>query len=400
MAYDIPPLVITFLSFGLLLYAYAGYPAFLWILSLFKRGEECERSALSDWPEVSILISAYNEERVIGERINNILALDYPKEYLEILIGSDGSTDRTCQIVKSYQSEKIRLIAFEKRRGKASVLNDLMRAARGEIVVLTDANTFFQPDAVRELVRALRFSPSACAVVGRLELRSSAKSGNLDGAYWRYETWIKKLESRFGAVLGANGAIYAFWREQYAPLPQQAIVDDFLIPMLMRLRSGGRVFFVPSATAWETSPERVRDEFKRRVRIGAGDLQALTWTWRLLLPWQGMVALTYFSHKVLRWLGPWLMLFGFGGNLWLLGDPVFEMIFIGQISFYGLGLSAGLFRRLPVLGFVAFAARYFLVLNAGLFVGFAHLSLGMARPFWATAPRRFDHARIQRPGFS
>lgn len=383
---------ITLTSFGLLFYTYAGYPAFLWLLGLMRRRNEDQGEPPTEWPEVSILISAYNEEQVIADRLENLLSVDYPTERLEILVGSDGSTDRTCEIVKAYQPQKVRLIAFTKRRGKASVLNDLMFLARGEVVILTDANTFFQPDAVRELVGALRRYPQACAVVGRLELRSPASSGNLDGAYWRYETWIKTLESRFGAVLGANGAIYGFCRERYQPIPRQAIVDDFLIPMLMRLRSGGRVFFIPSARAWETSPERVRDEFRRRVRIGAGDLQALIWTWRLLLPWKGMVALTYFSHKVLRWLGPWFLLAGFGGNFWLLGKPFFDLLFLGQLSFYTLGLGAALFRRVPALGLLATAARYFLVLNAGLFLGFARLSFGVARPTWATSPRRVWHA--------
>src|SRR5437660_6141041 len=131
----------------------------------------------------------------------------------------------------------------------------------------------------------------------------------------------------------------------------------------MRMRSGGRVFFVPTAMAWETSPEKVGDEFRRRVRIGAGDLQALLWTWRLLLPWKGMVAIAYVSHKVLRWLGPWLMLAAFAANLTLLGRPFFAWLFLGQAAFYGLGALPATVRPVPVLGAVASAARYFIVLN-------------------------------------
>jgi cellulose synthase/poly-beta-1,6-N-acetylglucosamine synthase-like glycosyltransferase len=386
--YEILPALLTLGSFGLLLYAYGAYPGLLWLLSRVVRPDDCRRGQPTSWPAVSILLSAYNEEQVIAERLGNLLALDYPLERLEILVGSDGSMDRTCEIVNMYEAQGIRLVAFEQRRGKASVLNDLMTRARGEIVILTDANTFFHPQAVRELIKALWRYPSACAVVGRLDLRSSIAAGNLDGPYWRYETWLKTLESRFGSVLGANGAIYAFRRERYQLLPQNAIVDDFLIPMLMRLRSGGNVFFVPTARAWETSPERVRDEFRRRVRIGAGDLQALIWTWRLLLPWKGMVALAYFSHKVLRWLGPWLMLMGFGANLWSLGTPFFRVLFIGQLGLYGLGIGAALIRHVPILGAAASGVRYFLVLNAALLLGFARFALGIERPFWSTAPRR------------
>ena len=341
----------------------------------------------TQWPDVSILLSAYNEEDIIADRMQNLMELDYPRERLEVLVGSDGSTDRTCEIVNRFNPQGIRLVAFNERRGKASVINDLISLARGEIVVMTDANTFFHPDAVRELIRALWRHPSACTVVGRVDLRSTVATGNLDSVYWRYETFIKTLESRFGCVLGANGAIYAFRRAHYQPIPQEAIVDDFLIPMLMRLRSGGQVFFVPTARSWETSPERIRDEFHRRVRIGAGDLQALLWTLLLLLPWKGMVAVSYFSHKVLRWFGPWFMVVGFVANLWLLDIPFFKVLFIGQLVVFGLALGATLVHHIPILGKAATGARYFLVLNAALLFGSVRFALGVARPFWSTTRR-------------
>jgi cellulose synthase/poly-beta-1,6-N-acetylglucosamine synthase-like glycosyltransferase len=337
---------------------------------------------------VSVLLSAHNEEDVIAGRIANLLELDYPRDRLEILVGSDGSTDRTCEIVTRFQHHGARLVAFDQRRGKASVVNDLIARARGDVVVLTDANTLFHADAVRQLVTALWRNPSACAVVGRLDLHAPEEGGNLDGVYWRYETWIKTLESYFGVVLGANGAIYAFRRDRYRKLPPGAIVDDFLIPMLMRIRSGGPVFFVPEARAWEASPDRILDEFRRRVRIGAGDLQALLWTWRLLLPWKGLVSVAFFSHKVLRWFGPWLMLIGFAANLWLLDEPFFRILFVGQLALYGAGIGAGLVQSLPSLGKAAAAVWYFLVLNAALLLGFVRFVLGMARPFWGTAQRK------------
>ncbi len=371
----------------LLAYAYGGYPGLLWLLGKVTRARPIRAGEPTEWPSVSIIVSAYNEEQVIGDRLRNLRELDYPPERLEFVVGSDGSTDRTAAIVGACADGAVRGVAFPERRGKASVVNDLVAQARGDIVVLTDANTFFHPDAVRSLVTALWRHPTACAVVGRLELRSAVAAGNLDGAYWRYETWLKTLESHFGAVLGANGAIYAFHRTRYRPLPAAAIVDDFLIPMLMRLHGGGEVFFVDGARAWETSPTGVRHELRRRVRIGAGDLQALFLTWRLLLPWKGMVAIAYVSHKVLRWLGPWLMLAAFAANLTLLGRPFFAWLFLGQAAFYGLGALPATVRPVPVLGAVASAARYFIVLNVGLGLGFVRFALGLQRPFWSTTPR-------------
>ncbi|MGH7770246.1 MAG: glycosyltransferase, partial [Candidatus Binatia bacterium] len=304
------------------------------------------------------------------------------------LIGSDGSTDRTCDIARAYEGRAVRLLCFERRRGKASVLNDLIARATNEIVVLTDANTFFQADAVRTLVKALWRHPEKSVAVGRLDLRAPSDNGNLDGAYWRYETWIKTLESRFGSLLGANGAIYAFYRERYRPLPKDAIVDDFLIPMLMRLASGDRIYFVSEARAWERSPNEVRDEFYRHVRIGAGNFQALRWTWKLLLPWKGTIALAYFSHKVLRWFGPWLMLIGFVTNLRLLHVPAFALLFLGQLVLYELAFGALLLHRVALVGRAASAMRYFLILNIALLVGLGRFVLGVERPFWSTAPRK------------
>ena len=389
MSHETLPIVLTLVSFGLLIYTHVGYPALLWLLSKLFPQHDTPSNEPAEWPDVSVLVSAYNEEAVIADRIRNFLDLDYPRARLEILVGSDGSTDRTCEIVNLYASQGIRLIAFKERRGKASVVNDLVAQARREIVVLTDANTFFYPDAVRELIRALWRNPSACAVLGRLDLHSSTERGNLDGVYWRWDTFIKTLESHFGSVVGGNGGIYAFPRNRYQPISPEAISnDDFLIPMLIRLHSGGQVFFAPSARAWERSPERVRDEFQRHVRIGAGGLQGILWTWRLLLPWKGMVAVAYFSHKVLRWFGPWFMLVGFVANLWLLDRPVFQALFVGQLVLYGLAAAATLVRHVPILGKAATAARYFLVLNAAVLLGFIRFALGIARPTWDTAPRR------------
>jgi cellulose synthase/poly-beta-1,6-N-acetylglucosamine synthase-like glycosyltransferase len=380
-------IVLTIASYATVLYTYLGYPALLWLLSRFVPNRAVPHEEPRTWPEVSILVAAYNEEQVIGDRLRNLAALRYPAARVEILVGSDGSTDRTCEIVAADPNPRIRLLSFPDRRGKASVLNDLVAAARGDVVVLTDANTYFFPDAVQELVAALEHRLTACAVVGRVDIHSSVAAGNLDGAYWAYEIWIKTLESRFGSVLGANGSIYAFRRARFQPIPPEAIVDDFLIPMLMRLRVAGEVVFLPAARAWEASPARVVDEFRRRVRIGAGDLQALTWTWRLLLPWKGMVAFSYFSHKVLRWLVPFLLLIGFGATLGLLHRPVFRLLFFGQLLVFGIGLGAPFVRRIPVLGVAAAAARYFFVLNAAILLGFAHLVLGLARPAWRTTPR-------------
>ena len=376
------------LSIGLLAYTYAGYPILLWLFSLFSRrtGENVDVTPDS-WPEVSVVISAHNEESVIGRRIENLLELDYPSDQLEILIGSDGSTDGTAKIIRRYHSENITCHDFTVQRGKANVLNDLVARARGEYVVFTDANTFFDPQAVKELIKGFGLSPSACAVVGRLEFRTAEGTVNPDSAYWRYETTLKTLESRFGTVLGANGAIYAIERARFRPLPSRTIVDDFLIPMLMRLQGGGSVVFHPSARAWETVPETIRDEFRRRVRIGAGDAHALRHSWRLLLPGHGMLALSYWSHKVLRWMGPWLLIMAFVSNLWLVDLPWAQALLGAQIFIYVVGLTASLLRPVPFIGQIANGVWYFMVLNAALLIGTIRFLTGRSAPVWKATPR-------------
>lgn len=391
--------VAFFASLGLLGYSYVGYPMVLWLLSRFRGEKTAVDLEPAVWPNVSIVIAAHNEELVIGRRIENLLALDYPPEHLHILIGSDGSTDRTSEIVRLYRRPRIAFHDFALQRGKAQVLNDLVALARGKYVVFTDANTFFEPNAVKELIRGFRLAPSACAVVGKLEFRTAEGTVNPDSFYWRYETVLKTLESCFGTVLGANGAIYAIKRAWFRALPAGTIVDDFLIPMLMRLERGGSVIFRPAAKAWEMVPETVRDEFRRRVRIGAGDAHALRHTWRLLLPTQGMLAVSYWSHKIVRWIGPVLLLTAFVANLWLADRPWGRVLLIAQVAVYALGLAALWLRSVPVIGQLATGVWYFMVLNAALLIGTLKYLSGRAAPIWQRTPRtaeRMQRLRTQR----
>lgn len=383
---------VTLTALGLLGYAYVGYPALLWLLDKVlaapasadppPRGGDRHR-----WPTVSVVVSVFNEAAAIGRRIENLLAQDYPANRLEILIGSDGSTDETCLEAERYRSARVHVHAFPRRRGKASVLNDLVARAKGDYVVFTDAATVFYPDAVRELMSAFRRHPGARVVGGRLYLRSSETSGNLDGLYWRYETWLKTMESRIGAGLGASGAIYAVRRRDYRPLPADTMADDLLEPMLVRLHTEGAVLLHEGARAWQVTPKRVADEFRRRLRTGAGIAHVLAKTWRLLLPRWGTVALAYWSHKVLRLLGPWLLLAAFGGSLALADRPLFRALVLAQAALYGLGFSAGLVRAVPILGAAASAARFFIALNAGLLAGLVRFACRRAGPMWQPTPR-------------
>lgn len=369
-------------SLALLFYTYAGYPALLWVVRQAAGPLPTSTAQPLRWPTVSVVISAYNEETVIARRIQNLLDQDYPREQVEILIGSDGSTDATCEIVARYRFAGVQLAAFPVRRGKANVLNDLVARARGEYVVFTDAASVFYPGAMKQLVAGFWRYPTAAVISGMLELRAPHGSRHVEGWYWRYESFLKSVESEIGAGLGASGTIYAVRRRDYCPLPPGTVADDLLEPLLIRLHTKGDVVLHAEARVWQLSPARVVADFHRRVRFGCGIAHVLRETWRLLLPQWGVVALALWSHKTLRLLGPWLLVMALVTNVCLVNHDLYRWLLAAQAALYGLGLSAGHLRAIPVVGKVAAGARYFLVLNAGLGVGSLKFLFGLASPAW------------------
>jgi len=381
------PALVTLLALGLIVYTYIGYPSVLWFVGKMRAPLKMPSGRPRRWPSVSVIISAHNEEAVISRRIQNLLEQDYPNARLQILVGSDGSTDRTNDEVGRYLSAKVQLAAFSDRRGKASVLNDLVGQANGQFLVFTDAATMFYPDSIKQLMTGFHQYPTASVIGGKLELQSPGTSGSADGLYWRYEMFLKLSESRLGAGLGASGAIYAIRRKDYQPLPPQTMADDLLEPMLIRLHRGGDVILYAAARAYQLMAQRVTDEFYRRVRTGAGIAHVMSVTWRLLLPQHGVVSLAYWSHKVLRLLGPWILLAAMAGNLWLLDHWVSWGMLVIQIAVYGLGLSGGRLREIPFIGQAAVAARYFVVLNCALAMGSLKFMFGLARPTWDRTQR-------------
>jgi cellulose synthase/poly-beta-1,6-N-acetylglucosamine synthase-like glycosyltransferase len=369
-------------------YAYAGYPTLIWALSrLFGRRPRPPEPAVGDLPRVSLLIAAYNEEDVIADRLRNALALDYPAGALEIIVGTDGCTDHTAEIVRSFSGVGVRLLEFAENRGKPAVLNDLAATARGEILLPSDANAMHDTRAVRHLVRWFA-DPGVGAVCGRLVLVDRADGRNADGLYWKYETFLKRCEGRLGALLGANGANYAIRKRLYTPIPPDTIVEDLAIPLLARLRSGCRIVYDGEAVAHEETSPDIASEFHRRARIGAGGYQAIGRLWRMLDPRHGWVAFAFLSHKVLRWTCPFFLLGALVSNLALLDLPLYRAIFAAQAALYTLAaLPAALARaglksprplRLPAL---------FVGMNAALLVGFWRWLTGGQRPNWRRTAR-------------
>jgi cellulose synthase/poly-beta-1,6-N-acetylglucosamine synthase-like glycosyltransferase len=299
---------------------------------------------------VSVLVVARNEQRTIARRIENLLGLDYPRRRLEILVGSDGSTDATAEVASSFAGRGVRVLAFAEGRGKAAVLNDLAARASGRILVLADARQRFAVDALRRLV--LPFSdPRVGAVSGDLILTDDPDHTEAAGAgigfYWRYEKFIRGHESRVDSTIGVSGAIWAVRRRLYRSLPGDTLLDDVLGPMRV-VRRGYRVLFEPAARAFDRVAASARDEFRRKVRTIGGNFQLFARHRWLLSPRANRLWLQTVSHKVLRLLSPLLFAVALASSLGLaVVEPAWVVVLTAELGLCLLALEGHVLRDDP-----------------------------------------------------
>ncbi len=375
------------MALGLLAYTYLGYLPLLFVLGpVVRRLRRRHRVDENYRPMVSMIISLHNEEKHIAQRIDSFEALDYPPDKLELMLGDDCSTDRTREIIRERMARnpRIRLFPFDTQQGKTAVINALVPQARGEIIALTDANTFWEPASLRRMVRHFA-DPRVGAVCGRLLLRSSTGI-NTDDAYWKYETWIKQREDDLGVVLGANGGIYALRKDLFQPLRADVIqIDDFIWPVRVYERGCCGVY-EPAAIAHEEASPHVEAEFRRKIRIGTGDYRALVTCWRLLLPWRGWVAFSFWSHKVLRWLAPFLMIIVLITNALI---PDYRWLFYLQLAFYAAAALGILFsKQKHILAKLLRVPYYLIGSNAALLIGFYKCVTGRQKATWSQKAHR------------
>jgi cellulose synthase/poly-beta-1,6-N-acetylglucosamine synthase-like glycosyltransferase len=287
---------------------------------------------LAELPQIAIVVAAHNEEQHIEQRLQNLLNLDYPKDRYRIYIGSDGSDDATPKIIRAFESERVVCYEFQKRRGKAAVLNNIMAGVEEPLVVFSDANTEFAPDNLRKLVRHFA-DPKVGAVCGELILRVQDGSDNQDSLYWRIERMLKFYEGRIGGLLGANGANYAIRRKLFVLLPLDTIVDDFTIVMNIAA-DGHKIVYDAEATAYETEAPSLAAEFTRRIRIGMGNYQAFFRLIWIMNPPDGIHIFTYISHKVLRWFVPHLLFTALLTSAVMYNEMYYAILFWLQICSY------------------------------------------------------------------
>ncbi len=365
---------------GTLAYVYLGYPLIVYLVSrIFPK--DVRRDEIE--PRVTVLITAFNEENDIREKLENTLAIDYPADKIEILVASDGSTDRTDDIVKELENRGVRLFRQEGRVGKTETQNKAVERATGEIILFSDATTKYTTDVFRRLLPAFADESVGC-VAGRLVYVDDAQTNVGTGArsYWNYETFLKSAESRACSLIGASGCLYAVRRSAYEPMYAEAC-SDFLICTEI-YRKGLRSVFEPDAVCFEHTNRRASDEMRMRVRVIS---QTFTDLWRnrdMLNPVKsGFYAIQLISHKVLRYAVPFVMLALFISNGILAGSHiVFSMTFALQVLFYAMALAGWLLERIAVRLTILVIPLYFVLANLASAIAFYKFLRGETYTRW------------------
>lgn len=375
--------IVFWISVLMLIYTYAGYPCLVAILSRVRarpvrRDEQWE-------PAVSVIITAYNEQRDLARKLENTLALEYPREKLEIIVASDGSTDGTDEIARCYAAQGVRLHRQPERLGKTAAQNAAVERARGEVILFSDATTRYRADVLRAIIPSLA-DPRVGCVAGRLIYVDPARSNVGRGArlYWQYETWLKQCESRIGSLIGASGCMYATRRAAYVPLYEEAC-SDFLIATIMAER-GLRTVFEPAAVCTEETHRQAAKELKMRVRIIT---QTFSDLWRhreMLNPVRsGFFAVQLFSHKVLRYAAPVFLLTTLAASLPLVRQGSFyTLVPLLHLSLYTAALGACTLERAGRRVAVLALPQYFMLGHLASLLAFYQFLRGERYARWET----------------
>jgi cellulose synthase/poly-beta-1,6-N-acetylglucosamine synthase-like glycosyltransferase len=344
------------LSLAVCIYIYFGYPALLWIVERFHARPV--RTA-DIHPLVTFIIPAYNEQKNIAAKIENTLALDYPAERIEVLIASNGSTDRTNEIVRGYSDPRVRLLALP-RPGKMEALNEAARHASGEILVFTDADFLLDSHTLAIMTRNFA-DPAVGGVCGARNtsiVREGDATGDGEGLYARWDKWQKVRESRIGSVFAADGLLYAIRKSLYVPITDPAQSDDMAISMRIPPR-GFRLLYEPTATAYEKATVHAKEEFRRKIRITNHSVSAL-----LKLGWplvtSGFYSVELLSHKLIRHFIGYFLIVLFATSIVLApAAPIYALALFGQSLMYVLAIAGALLRNHPIGRSRIFAVPYY-----------------------------------------
>jgi len=354
------------------------------LLAVFKGKKLIQEKEFT--PGVSLVTVAYNEEKVIRKKIENSLALDYPHDKLEIIVASDGSTDKTAEIVAEYAVKGIKLNHSIERKGKTAAQNDAVSKSRGEVIVFSDANAIYARNAIKKLVRNFDDKRVGC-VCGELKYTNSSESvaGKSESLYWKYEKFLKRKESQISSLLGVTGSIYAVRRALYVPLKQD-IISDFVEPLKI-VRNRHKVVYEPEAISFEKASADMKTEFERKTRIVTRSIRGLFNERELLNPFKhGIFSIQLISHKLLRWTVPLFLIGLFVSNLFLWDNGnVYRSLLIFQIVFYLSALVAWVFELIGSQIKLFYIPYYFCMVNSAALVGWFKYLTGQKEVVWETA---------------
>jgi glycosyltransferase involved in cell wall biosynthesis len=374
------PELIFWTAVFLVLHTYVLYPLMLLVFAAGRKGNAVLYERNEELPFVSVIIAAHNEEACIKEKVQSIYSGTYPTEKFEVLIGSDHSTDKTGDIVRSLIKEysSLKFFDYKERRGKGTVVNDLVKNSSGTILVLTDANVIFSDDTLFYLVR--HFKNTEIGLVDSNMVNRGMKEEGIsyqEKAYISREVRIKDYESRlWGAMMGPFGGCYAIRKEDYTQVPANFLVDDFYINMRI-FEKGKLAINDVHAVVFENLPDELKVEFRRKVRIGTGDFQNLGKFWRLIFT--SRYGFAFISHKVARWFGPFFILTALAANIYLsFGSRLYFWVLLCQSSVYMIPLADWILKMLNIYIGPFRLVTHFFSMNAALFIGFFR-SLGKVR---------------------
>ncbi|QJD94575.1 glycosyltransferase family 2 protein [Mucilaginibacter robiniae] len=388
--------ILLWLSLFIVFYAFFGYGILLFVIIKIKRilrGKPVIPTVTHDnqLPTCTLVVAAYNEESFMPEKIQNTLALHYPAGKLNFVFITDGSSDRTPDIIAAYP--QITLLHRPERRGKIAAVHRAMNAVNSDVVVFTDANTYLNTDALINICRHYQ-DANVGAVAGekRVMVDETADATAGEGFYWKYESKLKTWDSELYTVVGAAGELFSIKTQLYKPVSETAILDDFMISLLVA-KDGYRVIYEPNAYAQETSSANVQEELKRKIRIAAGGLQSIIWLKSLLNFFRTpLLSFQYISHRVLRWtVVPFLMLFALALNIAIVidgGNWLYQLLLAGQVAFYTMALAGWLLEQRKVKVKLLFIPYYFCMMNYAVIRGIFRYFAGTQSAAWEKAQRK------------
>ena len=377
-------------------YTYIGYGILLYIIIRLKRlfkGKPLKGPMPADdeLPTMTLMICAYNEEDVVAEKMENTLAIDYPKDKFRIMWVTDGSNDHTNELLAAYP--EVDIVYSPERRGKTAALKHGLRELKTRYVAFTDANTMINSGALREIAR-LFMDPTIGCVSGEKRV-AARKKGEMaaegEGLYWKYESTLKKWDSELYSAMGAAGELYAIDPTLAREVPDEALLDDFMMSMYI-VDEGRKIAYTPDAYAQEYGSANIHEESKRKRRIAAGGLQSIWWLRRMLNPFRNpIVAFQYISHRVLRWsLTPIALVLLFLTNIALVvmgAGILYQIALLLQVVFYLMALCGWLQNRIGHKNKLLYTAYYFMFMNFNVFRGMAYLRSHGNNGAWEKAKR-------------